>query len=112
MARKATQAPWEPEGDDATDDEVLIDVDGEDWRFIICRGPQSRENMLHVAANDPRDTIARCEAELAILDEHYILTSDDRNPAYEELSVYPWGAAAQAIKARVASPATTTPRAQ
>jgi hypothetical protein len=24
----------------------------------------------HIAANDPRDTIARCEGELAILDEH------------------------------------------
>jgi Family of unknown function (DUF6221) len=43
-------------------------------------------------ANDPRDTIARCEAELAILDEHYILTNDDRSPDYEEFSVVPWGA--------------------
>ena len=70
LARKATQAvPWEPENDDPTDDEVWIDVDGEPWRMVIsCRGPQSHENMLHIAANDPQDTIARCEAELAILD--------------------------------------------
>lgn len=27
------------------------------------------EDLLHVGANDPRDTIARCEAELALLDE-------------------------------------------
>ena len=70
VAEAATCAPWEAEGDDPTDDEVWIDVDGEDWRMLICRGPQSHENMLHVAANDPQDTIARCEAELAILDEH------------------------------------------
>lgn len=30
----------------------------------------SRAAGEHIAANDPRDTIARCEAELAILDEH------------------------------------------
>jgi len=70
LARKATQVPWEPEGDDPTDDEVWIDVDGKEWRHVICRGPQSHENMLHVAANDPQDTIARCETELAILDMH------------------------------------------
>ena len=70
LAKAATQVPWEPEGDDPTDDEVWIDVDGQEWRMIICRGPDSHENMLHVAANDPRDTIARCETELAILDEH------------------------------------------
>ena len=29
-----------------------------------------RDAADHIAANDPRDTIARCEAELAILDEH------------------------------------------
>lgn len=28
------------------------------------------EHADHIAANDPQDTIARCEAELAILDEH------------------------------------------
>ena len=43
----------------------------------------------HIVASDPRDTIARCEAELAILDEHYILWSEDRSEAWEEFSVYP-----------------------
>lgn len=70
VAEAATCAPWEAEGDDPTDDEVWIDVDGQPWRMVILRGPQSHENMLHVAANDPQDTIARCEAELAILVEH------------------------------------------
>jgi Family of unknown function (DUF6221) len=87
LARKATQAPWEPEGGDPTDDEVWIDVDGEGWRHVICRGPQSHENMLHIAASDPRDTIARCQAELAILDEHYILYNGDRNEKYEQFSI-------------------------
>ena len=71
MAGAATcGVPWEAECDDPTDDEVWIDVDGEEWRLVVLRGPQSHENMIHVAANDPQDTIARCEAELAILDEH------------------------------------------
>ncbi len=70
-AEAATQAPWESEGDDPTDDEVWIGLDDDSAiRLVILRGPGSHENMLHVAANDPQDTIARCEAELAILDEH------------------------------------------
>lgn len=95
LARKAGPGQWEPEGDDPTDDQVIglsedDEIDG--WTLAHTRGPKSHENMLHVAANDPQDTIARCEAELAILDEHYILTGGDRNPAYEEFSVVPWGA--------------------
>ena len=68
LARKATQPPWMPEGDDPTDDEIWIDGEDDGWREVICRGPRSHENMLHIAANDPRDVIARCEAELGILD--------------------------------------------
>ena len=89
LARKATQVPWEPEGDDPTDDEVWIDVDGEEWRHVVCRGPDSHENMIHIAANDPRDTIARCEAELDILSAHYILHREDRSEEYAEYSVTP-----------------------
>ena len=69
-AEAATAAPWEAEGDDPTDDEVWIGLDDDSAiRLVILRGPESHQNMLHVAANDPRDTIARCEAELAILGE-------------------------------------------
>jgi Family of unknown function (DUF6221) len=98
-ARKATAeaatcaVPWEAEGDDPTDDEVWIDVDGQEWRLVILRGPDSHENMLHVAANDPRDTIARCEMELAVLDGHYILHREDRSEVYEEFSVVRIGGA-------------------
>lgn len=69
---------------------------------VAADAPQDRLDGMHplgdssltrlMEANDPQDTIARCEAELAILDEHYILTSGDRNPVYEEFSVVPWGA--------------------
>ena len=68
VAEAATAAPWEAEGDDPTDNEVWIGLDdGSAIRLVVLHGPESRQNMLHVAANDPRDTIARCEAELAIL---------------------------------------------
>jgi hypothetical protein len=56
--------------------------------------PQDRLDGVHplgdssltrlMEANDPRDTIARCEAELAILDEH-ALTWPDGQPEYEHL---------------------------
>jgi hypothetical protein len=39
------------------------------------------------------ERIARCEADLAILDEHYILTKDDRSEEWEELSIYNIGSA-------------------
>ena len=86
-AEAATPGPWEPEGDDPTDDEVYTGGDDDasfGWRLAICRGPRSHENMLHIAANDPRDTIARCEAELAILDEH------DESDTPEELRHGHW----------------------
>lgn len=41
----------------------------------------------HIALNDPQDVIARCEAELAILGEHYIFTKQDRSERYEEFSI-------------------------
>jgi hypothetical protein len=60
-------------------DEPLADI----WR---------EDTAEWMAANDPRDAIARCEAELAILDEHYILYRGDTNEAYAEFSVcYPPG---------------------
>jgi hypothetical protein len=44
---------------------------------------------------EARENAARLEAELAILDEHYILTRDDRDEAYEEFSIIPRGGANQ-----------------
>ena len=37
----------------------------------------------------PRDVLADCEAEMAILDAHYILHREDRSELYEEFSVTP-----------------------
>jgi hypothetical protein len=50
------------------------DWDGEpvDGTFVVVydEGSPGGWQFDHLAANDPRDTIARCESELAILDEH------------------------------------------
>ena len=55
-------------------DEPLADI----WR---------EDTAEWMAANDPQDTIARCEAELAILDEHYILYRSDTSEKYEQFSI-------------------------
>lgn len=53
---------------------ACLDDDEDNCLFVALRfglPPERNEaNAAHIAANDPRDTIARCEAELAILDEH------------------------------------------
>jgi hypothetical protein len=60
------------------------------WDGVHPLGDSSLTRLME--ANDPQDTIARCEAELAILDEHYILYRGDTNEAYAEFSVcYPPG---------------------
>lgn len=41
-----------------------------DGIHIYAEGGHDADQAEHIAANDPQDTIARCEAELAILDEH------------------------------------------
>ena len=67
------------------------DAPQEGWDGVHPLSDSSLARLM--VANDPQDTIARCEAELAILDEHYILASDDRNPDYEEFSVVKIGSA-------------------
>ena len=74
---------------------VLMTVHPDDdtkdtWDGVYPLGDSSLARLME--ANDPQDTIARCEAELAILDEHFILTNENRIEAYEEFSVVPWGA--------------------
>lgn len=53
-------------------------IDG-DGITIYDEGGHTKEQADHIAANDPRDTIARCEAELAILDEHHPEDADYRD---------------------------------
>jgi hypothetical protein len=52
--------------------EPELDVDGDvfggEYVVVYDEGAPSDAQFDHIAANDPQDTIARCEAELAILD--------------------------------------------
>lgn len=68
-------------------------VFGGENTVVYDEGCPSEAEFDHIAASDPRDTIDRCEAELAILDEHYILTRDDRNEDYEDFCVVSIGGA-------------------
>lgn len=50
------------------------DGDGGVWDGTWAMGDSSLTRLM--AANDPRDTIARCEAELAILNVHRLVIAD------------------------------------
>lgn len=54
--------------------EPVLDSDGEvsggDYIVVYDEGAPSQAQFGHIALNDPRDTIARCDAELAVLDEY------------------------------------------
>ena len=68
---------------------VLMTVHPDDdtkgtWDGVHPMGDSSLTRLME--ANDPRDTIARCEAELAILDEHYILYGPVGTGPYEDSS--------------------------
>jgi hypothetical protein len=69
--------------------EPLLDADDEvcGGEFIVVydEGAPSDAQFGHIAANDPRDVIARCEAELAILDLHQMVI-----PAEFEDEVKEW----------------------
>lgn len=60
-----------PDGDLHTGDE-LRDLDGKIWAgqhtVVYDKGRPSDSEFAHIALNDPRDVIARCEAELQTLD--------------------------------------------
>lgn len=80
-------------GEPVTDDDG--EVLGGQSVVVYDEGAPGDWQFDHIAANDPQDTIARCEAELAILDAHYIIWRHDRSEAYEEFSVVSIGAANQ-----------------
>ena len=66
--------------------------DSRDSTAPVVLADSGRRAFEHIVRHDPRNEAARCEAELAILDEHYILYRDDTNELYEEFSVcYPPG---------------------
>ena len=105
LARKATPGPWarEATGDKGNswaagfvmgEDENPLSGEVEHGRGVVIDGVcESIDGHLsdgaHIAANDPQDTIARCEAELDILNAHYILHREDRSEEYAEYSVTP-----------------------
>lgn len=53
-------------------------------QVVYDEGSPDEYQAAHIALNDPRDVIARCEAELAILDEH------DESETPEELRHGHW----------------------
>ena len=76
---------WPEDGSTATT--MILSAAGSPLADTLRRDDE--EMAPHIAANDPQDTIARCDAELAILETHYILHREDRSEAYEEFSVIP-----------------------
>ena len=74
------------------------EVDGVAWlrKQIEGDGKSAAARLRRKMSADYRrvqmEKLARAKAELAILDEHYILTNENRIEAYEEFSVVPWGA--------------------
>lgn len=68
---------------------VLVTGDGDDsdpWRGTWVTGDSSVTRLME--ANDPQDTIARCESELAILDEHLFIRIGYRDGAGIERHSY------------------------
>ncbi|MEU6709976.1 DUF6221 family protein [Nonomuraea sp. NPDC046802] len=56
-------------------------------RSCACCGPASAgypHDLMHVATHDPRDTIARCEADLKFLDDLVAVVGDLDEIAYGE----------------------------
>ena len=67
MATATAPPPWRA-ADDESDSWIVTDATGEP--LIYDEGTPSLGEARHIALNDPQDVIARCEAELAILDAH------------------------------------------
>lgn len=82
-ARKATAeaaaarstADWHRNADDYRND--VCDSNGD--VVVYDEGTPTEEESAHIAANDPRDVIAQCEADLLTLDEHkhYLANAPD-----------------------------------
>lgn len=74
-AEKATPGPWR-----------WSDLSGqvrEDSQFgrAVTTAARTVADLVHIATHDPRDTIARCGAELAIIDAHYPIDPCDAHDA-------------------------------
>jgi len=64
--------PDAPAGDLHAGEPEVIDGELTGDVFLYREGSRPVQAQVeHIEANDPRDVIARCEAELAIIDEHW-----------------------------------------
>jgi hypothetical protein len=88
LAEAAMQRAEVKDGHWYDGEDEITDEDG--LRLATVNHP---DVTAHIAANDPRTVLASCEADLAILDEHYILTRDDENEDYADWSVVTIGGA-------------------
>ena len=74
--RRPHDETGEPTGD-LWDGAQIVDSDGDvvGGREVVVydEGRPSDAQFDHIAGNDPRDVIARCEAELALLNEHAVI---------------------------------------
>lgn len=80
-AEAATKGPWETEGDDPTDDTVYSVCENPDLvgqQVAFTRGPQSYDNMVHIARHDPAAVLRRIAADRKILAMHP-MTDDVRD---------------------------------
>ena len=66
-----------------------IEAGLERWRALEAAYAPNVEREGEVLWHQAQEHAARHEAELAILDEHYILHREDRSEVYEEFSVTP-----------------------
>jgi hypothetical protein len=82
---KAVQGRWRTDGEEWTAGTGIIDEQGRG--VAVAVGGYVAD---HVVMNQPGDVLARCEAELGILEAHYILHKDDRDESYEQFCIMPY----------------------
>lgn len=78
LAEAASPGPWHAneEGDEVVAVDGITVADG-----FALSGRQLRATVQHIAANDPDDVIADCDAKLALVDEIEAPLVDDLEPA-------------------------------
>ncbi len=69
---------------------ATLRLGGPSWDEV-GRGERIPE-MAHIERHSPARVLRDVEAKRAIMAEHFILTNENRDEAYEEFSVVPWGA--------------------
>lgn len=92
LGEQATAGEWEPVVDDHGRGQVDASVWSKNIGYYITEkissGSRHREDAAHINVHDPRDTIARCEAELELLDrcERVIANPETYDETAEELA--------------------------